>query len=66
VTQWLKAGILERIDAAIARQRCSKYVSAATNQHTIAEELLEAVSSVQSTPSLYSEKQLKKLALRVV
>jgi hypothetical protein len=57
VTPWLKVGIVEKEEAAIARQRSVKQVSAATNQHLPIEEVLEAVFCMQSTPRLYSEDQ---------
>jgi hypothetical protein len=41
----MKAGILEKEDAAIARQQGIKHVSAATNQHETTEELLGAVAA---------------------
>jgi hypothetical protein len=43
---WLKAGIMERIDAAIAGQWCGKHVPIATNQHATFAELLEVVFSM--------------------
>jgi hypothetical protein len=49
----MKAGILEQEEAAIARQRQGKHVSAAMNQHTTIEELLKVVFSVWSAPRLY-------------
>jgi hypothetical protein len=48
----LKAGIVEWVEAAIARQRRGEDVSAATNKHATIEELLEAVFSMLSTPML--------------
>jgi hypothetical protein len=39
-TCWLKAGIVERIGAVIARQRHDKHISASMNQHTTIEELM--------------------------
>jgi hypothetical protein len=55
---------VEQEEAAIARQRRVKHVSAAMNQHPAIEELLEAVFSVWSTPRPYSEDQLEKLMSR--
>jgi hypothetical protein len=40
------------MDAAVARQRCSKHISTTTNQHA-PQELLEEVFSVESVPGLY-------------
>jgi hypothetical protein len=52
---------MEQEEAAIARQRRGKHVSAATNQHATIEGVLEAVFSVWSVPRLYSEDQREKL-----
>jgi hypothetical protein len=60
----LKAGIVERIDAAISRQWNDEHVSAAKNQHATIAELLEAVFSMQSLPRLYGEDQREKLISR--
>jgi hypothetical protein len=49
--------MVEREEAAIARQRRCKHISAANIQHAIVDELLEAVFSVRSVPRLYSEDQ---------
>jgi hypothetical protein len=46
VTWRLKDEIVERVDMAIASQRCGKYVPAATNKHATTEQLLEAVLSM--------------------
>jgi hypothetical protein len=46
--------------AAIVRQRHGKHVSAATNECTTVEELLEAVSSVWSMLRLHNEDHLDK------
>jgi hypothetical protein len=51
---------VERIDAAIARQRRGKHVYAATNQQATIEDLLEAAFSMRSMPRLYSEDQREK------
>jgi hypothetical protein len=61
MTWLLKARIVERIDAAVARQWCSKkHVSAAVNQHATIEELLVVVFLMQSVPRLYSKEQWEK------
>jgi hypothetical protein len=52
---------VEQEKTAIARQRSSKHVSAAMNQHAIQEELLEAVFSVWSILRLLSKGQWEKL-----
>jgi hypothetical protein len=57
VTWQLKAGILEQIDATIARQRCCKHVSAATDMHATVEKLLDAMFFVWAVPRLYIEDQ---------
>jgi hypothetical protein len=64
VTRRLKPGIVEQEEEAIARQWRCKHVSAATNQHATVEELLEALFSVRSVPTLYSEDQREKLVRR--
>jgi hypothetical protein len=38
-----KTGLVEPVEAAVARQRLGRHVSAVTNQHTAVEELLESV-----------------------
>jgi hypothetical protein len=55
---------VEQEEVAIARQRSSKRVSAAMNQHTTIEELLEGVFSVWSAPKLYNEDQREKLVTK--
>jgi hypothetical protein len=60
----LKVGIFEQEKAAIARQRCRKQASAATNRHGTIEELLEAVFSMMSVTRLYSEDQQEELVSR--
>jgi hypothetical protein len=45
----------EQAEAATARQRCGKHISAAMNQYTIIEEQLQAMfSSMWCAPRLYS------------
>jgi hypothetical protein len=44
-------------------QRLSKHVPTATNTHTTTEELLEAMSSVQSVLRLYSNDEQEKLLM---
>jgi hypothetical protein len=45
---------VEQEEVAIARQQCSKYISAATDQHTTIEELMEAVFSVCTCMDAYA------------
>jgi hypothetical protein len=52
VTQGLKAGIVEKIKAAIARQLYGEHVSVAINKHATTEEILGAVFPVWSMPRL--------------
>jgi hypothetical protein len=60
VTWRLSAGIVEQEVEAIARQRCDKHTSTATNKHATIEELLDAVFySVWSAPRPYSKDQWK-------
>jgi hypothetical protein len=51
-------------DAAIGRQQCRKYISAARNQHATIEELLEAVFSVWFVQRLHGEDKQEKLVSR--
>jgi hypothetical protein len=60
VTWRLKARTVKQEEAATARQRHIKHVSAVTNQNATTEELPEAVSSMWSAPRLYSEDQREK------
>jgi hypothetical protein len=46
---------MEQVEVVITRQRLSKRVSAARDQHAAIEQLLEAVSSEGSAPRLYNE-----------
>jgi hypothetical protein len=63
MTCLLKAGIAEPKETAVAREWLCKHVSMATNSHdhsnrytnTTIEELLEAVFSVRSMPTIYEE-----------
>jgi hypothetical protein len=55
MTWRLKAGILERIDAAIARHLRGKHVSASADTDATIE---DEVFSVRSVPRLYNEDQL--------
>jgi hypothetical protein len=48
----MKAGTEEQIQAATARQHCSKNISAATYKPTTIEGFLAVVSSMQSMPRL--------------
>jgi hypothetical protein len=52
VTGRLKAGIVEKEEMAIARQRRGKQFCAGTNKHATVEELVEAVFSIRSAPKL--------------
>lgn len=54
----LKAGIMERVEALIARRRHGKHVSALTDTDETTE---GAVFHVWSAPRLYSEGQREKL-----
>lgn len=54
---------MERTDAVVARQWHSKHVSAATDTDATTE---DAVSSMQSMPSLYNEDQLDKSVSRTL
>jgi hypothetical protein len=56
--------MVEQEGVVIARQQHGKHVSAAKNQHSTIEELLEVVFSVWSVPRLYSEDQWNKLVIR--
>jgi hypothetical protein len=52
---------VEQEEEAVARQRQSKRVSAAMNQHVALEEVLGRVISMWCTPRPYSEDQQEKL-----
>jgi hypothetical protein len=52
---------VEQEEKAISRRRRGKHFPAAMNQHAKIEKLLEAVFSVWSSPSLYSDDQREKL-----
>jgi 3-hydroxyacyl-CoA dehydrogenase len=54
---------VEQAEAVIARQQHGKQVSAAANQHTTTEELLEAVFSSQSIQRLHEDQQLQLVSL---
>jgi hypothetical protein len=58
----MKAGIAERIKAAIGMQRLSKYTLTATDMHTTGE-LLEAISSMPSMLRLCSKDEQEKLLM---
>jgi hypothetical protein len=58
VTWLLKAGIVERIGAVIARQQRRKHVTTATNNDAT---IRDAMFSMLSVPMLYNEDQLDKL-----
>jgi hypothetical protein len=64
----LKAVIVERIKVTIARQRCGKQVSTATDMHTTIEKSSEAMFSMRPVLMIYSkdepEKSYKRLKLR--
>jgi hypothetical protein len=49
-------------ETASARQRFNKHVSAATDMHATIGELLETMSSMWSSPKLYSKDEQGKLA----
>jgi hypothetical protein len=51
---------VEQEEAAIARHRNSKHVSAATNQHGTVDELLDAVFLMRLAPSLRKWDQREK------
>jgi hypothetical protein len=55
----MKAGMMEQAEADIATQRRGKHSPAAMNQHATTQEMLEALFSVWSTPTLYIEDQLE-------
>jgi hypothetical protein len=48
---------VEQKEAAVAKQRCGKQISAATNKDATIEELLEAVFSMRFVLRLYVEDQ---------
>jgi hypothetical protein len=52
---------MEQEAKAVARQRYRKHISAATNTHGTLEKPQEAVFSLRSVASLYSENQQGKL-----
>jgi hypothetical protein len=53
----MKGGIVERTDAAIARQQCNKHPSRATDADTTIE---DDAFSMQPVPRLHNEEQLDK------
>jgi hypothetical protein len=57
VTCWLKARIVEQIDAATDRQQCSKHISPAIYTDATVE---DAVFSMQSVLRLHNKDQLDK------
>jgi hypothetical protein len=59
----LKAGTVEQIDAASARQRLNKHAPAAMHMHATIE-LLEVVFSMKAVPKLYNKDQQGKLVVR--
>jgi hypothetical protein len=52
---------VERIYAAIARQRLGKHIAVATDTHSAIEELLESVFSVWPVPRPYNEDQWESI-----